>query len=64
MDEKTDNNSTSSTEYIQQELPFDPIAVENLRQSIIQYDLMLLKYPHLKQHVEKVLYDYKNNIPH
>lgn len=42
---------------------FDPVAVENLRQAIIQYDMMLLKNPELKQRVEAYLAEYKKN-PH
>lgn len=40
-------------------LPFDPIAVENLRQSIIQYDMMLLANPQLAEYVKTVLTEHK-----
>lgn len=49
--------------YSEQELPFDPVAVENLRQSIIAYDMMLLKNPELKQYVEDKLNEHRINHP-
>lgn len=47
------------TDTLQQTLPFDPIAVENLRQAIIDYDMMLLKNPQLKEYVKTVLEEHK-----
>lgn len=55
-----------SNEYIQSELPFeyDPIAIENLREAIVQYDLMLLANPTLKMRVQEHLEKHKNQLPH
>ena len=53
--------NVSSTHYKQLELPFefDPLVVENMRQALIQYDLLIMSNPELKAKVEKYLEEKK-----
>lgn len=45
-------------------LPFDPLIIENLRQHIVAYDMMLLKDPALKERVVRYLEEQRTLTKH